>query len=710
MLKYVLKILLQFLFRINVVGEYKNQNGHTIIIANHQSFLDGLILAVMLPVSPVFVVNTQIAKRPLLRLIMSMGEYLAVDPSNPMAIKAIIKLVESGRPVVIFPEGRITTTGSLMKIYEGSAFVAVKTAATILPVIIHGGTFSALSRMHQDHPTRWFPRITLTYCQSMTLRVADHLSGHERRYRAGEEMRALMQRSLFESRPRSDLFEAFVASVSLFGKSRKIVEDTKQIEYTYSQLLMMSLGLGKLLSHHTVAHEAVGVLMPTAVPTLALIFGLSAMGRIPAMLNFTVGVEGLQSACDGALIKTIISSRAFIEQAKLESKLDALKNVRILYLEDLKPTMSLADKLWLMGYAIHFPRAATLQRDPSSAAVILFTSGSEGLPKGVVLSHDAILANIAQIRAIVDFSTSDKVLNALPIFHSFGLTAGTLLPILGGIPLFMYPSPLHYRVIPEIAYDRSCTVLFGTNTFLNNYAKNAHPYDFYTMRYVVAGAEKLSDTVRDLWFEKFGIRIFEGYGATETAPVIAVNTQMAFRSGTVGQLLPGIQHKLIPVPGIDSGGVLHVKGANVMSGYLRSSNPGVLEKPSSNAGDGWYDTGDIVSIDSDGYVRIEGRVKRFAKVAGEMISLESVEKLALLTSSSHVHAASSHPDESRGETIVLFTTDASLKRDVLQQTARENGYPEISVPRKIISLPTIPVLGTGKTDYVTLKSIANDLA
>lgn len=710
MLKSVLKALLKFLFRIKVVGEYQDQSGHTIIIANHQSFLDGLILGAMLPVSPVFVVNTQIAQRPLLRWIMSMGEYLVVDPSNPMAIKAIIKLVGSGRPVVIFPEGRITTTGSLMKIYEGSAFVAAKTAATILPVIIHGGTFSALSRMHQDHPSRWFPRITLTYCQPMTLKVADHLSGHERRYKAGEEMRALMQHSLFESRPRSDLFEAFVASVSLYGKSRKIVEDTKQIEYTYSQLLKMSLGLGKLLTHHTVPNEAVGVLMPTAVPTLALIFGLSAMGRIPAMLNFTAGIEGLQSAYDGALVKTIISSRAFVEQAKLESKLDALKNVRILYLEDLKPTMSLADKLWLMGYAIHFPRAVARQCDPASAAIILFTSGSEGLPKGVVLSHDAILANIAQIRAIVDFSTSDKVLNALPIFHSFGLTAGTLLPILGGIPLFMYPSPLHYRVIPEIAYDRSCTVLFGTNTFLNHYAKNAHPYDFYKMRYVVAGAEKLSDTVRDLWFEKFGIRLFEGYGATETAPVIAVNTQMAFRSGTVGQLLPGIQHALIPVLGIENGGVLHVKGANVMSGYLRSSNPGVLEKPSSQAGEGWYDTGDIVSIDSDGYVRIEGRVKRFAKVAGEMISLESVEKLALLTSPSHAHAASSHPDESRGETVVLFTTDASLKRDALQQTARENGYPEISVPRKIVPIDSVPVLGTGKTDYVTLKSMANNLS
>ena len=230
------------------------------------------------------------------------------------------------------------------------------------------------------------------------------------------------------------------------------------------------------------------------------------------------------------------------------------------------------------------------------------------------------------------------------------------------------------------------------------------------MRCVVAGAEKLSQSVSNLWFEKFGIRIFEGYGATETAPVIAVNTQMAFKSGTVGQLLPGIQHKLVPIAGIDQGGVLHVKGDNVMSGYLRCTIPGVLEKPSSDAGEGWYDTGDIVSIDSDGFVRIEGRVKRFAKIAGEMISLESVEKLAQLSSSTGAHAASSCPDENRGETIILFTTDAILKRDTLQQAARQHGYPEIAVPRKIVLIDVIPILGTGKIDYVTLKSMANDLA
>jgi acyl-CoA synthetase (AMP-forming)/AMP-acid ligase II len=300
---------------------------------------------------------------------------------------------------------------------------------------------------------------------------------------------------------------------------------------------------------------------------------------VPALLNYTAGLEAMQAASAGAEIRTIVTSRAFVEQAKLGDKLAGLQGIQLIYLEDVREKIGLGDKLWLMLYAIHFPRTCEIKTSPEAAAVVLFTSGSEGKPKGVVLPHRAILANIAQIRAVIDFSVYDKVLNALPIFHSFGLTAGALLPVLNGASLFLYPSPLHYRVIPELAYDRGCTVLFGTSTFLANYAKFANPYDFYRLRYVVAGAEKLSESVRSQWFEKFGLRIFEGYGATETAPVLAVNTPMAYKTGTVGNLLPGIEHRLVPVPGIANGGILHVRGPNVMAGYLKSDQPGVLQPP-----------------------------------------------------------------------------------------------------------------------------------
>jgi acyl-[acyl-carrier-protein]-phospholipid O-acyltransferase/long-chain-fatty-acid--[acyl-carrier-protein] ligase len=416
----------------------------------------------------------------------------------------------------------------------------------------------------------------------------------------------------------------------------------------------------------------------------------------------------MHDACVAASIKTVLASRSFVEQAKLEADVAGMRgergDVRVLYLEDLQPQLGLWDTIWIFG-AMLFPAGVERSRDPSRPAVVLFTSGSEGRPKGVVLSHHALLSNIAQIRAIIDFSADDKVLNALPIFHSFGLTGGALLPILTGMNLFLYPSPLHYRMIPEIAYDRNCSVMFGTNTFLANYAKFAHPYDFFRLRYVVAGAEKLSDSVRSLWFEKFGIRILEGYGATETAPVLAVNTPMAYRTGSVGQLLPSIEHRLYPVPGIERGGILHVRGPNLMSGYYHFATPGQLHPPSSAAGDGWYETGDVVEIDEDGFLSIVGRLKRFAKVAGEMVSLEVVEKVATLASPGQMHGASTQTDGTRGEAIVLFSTDAGLNRDRLAEAAKALGVPELAVPRKIVHLEALPLLGTGKVDYVSLKKL-----
>ncbi len=480
----------------------------------------------------------------------------------------------------------------------------------------------------------------------------------------------------------------------------------KQIEYRYQDLLKMTLMLARLVeraSPEVKAGDRIGLLLPNLAPTLGLVLGLSARNRVPAMLNYTAGTEGLQASCTAANLRVIVTSRAFVEQAKLADKLAGLSDVRLLYLEDVRESLTLVDKLWLMTYALWWPRRFEVPVSPEAPAVVLFTSGSEGKPKGVVLPHRALLANIAQIRSVMDFSADDKVLNALPIFHSFGLTAGALLPVLNGASLFLYPSPLHYRVIPELAYDRGCTVLVGTSTFLANYGKFAHPYDFYRLRYVIAGAEKLADTVRALWFEKFGLRIFEGYGATETAPVLSVNTPMAYRSGTVGQLLPGIEHRLVPVPGIERGGLLHVRGPNVMAGYLKFDQPGVLQPPVSTVGAGWYETGDIVELDDDGFIRIVGRVKRFAKVAGEMVSLEAVETLAAATSPDHAHATSSQPDAAKGEALVLFSTDPHLTRAALQTQARERGYPELAVPRKIVYLEALPLLGTGKIDYVTLK-------
>ncbi|MDR0233851.1 MAG: bifunctional acyl-ACP--phospholipid O-acyltransferase/long-chain-fatty-acid--ACP ligase [Zoogloeaceae bacterium] len=718
--RVLLRGLTRLLFRVQVRGtdealsvEYGQESGQyprLLVIANHESFLDGILLGLFLPIKkPVFVVHTEYAKRPLWRFGLDMlADYLPVDPGNPMAVKQVIRLLESGRPVVIFPEGRITLTGALMKVYDGPAFVAVKTGAALLPVRLDGLTRSYFSKM-THWPRKLFPQVTLTILPLTTLPVPDAPNAKTRRHKSGEAMRRLMQEMTLAQSSRRTLYGALCNEMKIHGRRHRVVEDIKQVEYTYHDLLKMTLALGRLAGRITEHGEKVGLLLPNMAPTVGLFLGLTAFGRIPAMLNYTAGVDGMQAACDAAQIRTLITSRAFVEQAKLADKLAALRGLtRIVYLEDLRQEMTLRDKLWLMGWALWFPRRAEVRADTNDAAVVLFTSGSEGKPKGVVLSHRAILANIAQIRAIIDVTHNDRILNVLPIFHSFGLTAGTLLPILSGASVFLYPSPLHYRVIPELAYDRACTVIFGTSTFLGNYARFAHPYDFYRMRYAVAGAEKLSPAVREQWFEKFGIRILEGYGATETAPVIAVNTPMAYRSGTVGQFLPGLEYRLQAVPGIERGGLLHVRGPNVMNGYLKADNPGVLQAPVSSEGPGWYETGDIVEVDGDGFVHIVGRVKRFAKVAGEMVSLEVVEKLALAASPDKPHAASSQPDASKGEALVLFTTDEELSRAALQKAAQQLGLSELVVPKKIVRIDQLPLLGTGKTDYVTLKRMAEE--
>ena len=708
MIASLLKIIAKLLFRVEIHGiENIPSENKLLIVANHESFLDGLLLGLFLPKKATFVIHTTVLKSWTFRQVLRLTPYLAIDPSSPLAIKKVIKLLESGKNVVIFPEGRITLTGSLMKVYDGPGFVAAKTGVKILPIHLDGAAESYFGRLSGKYPRKWLPKVTLTVLPTTQIVLNSTapnilVPAKMKRQMAGEAMRKVMQNMLFQSQKSRTLFGAFLDAMDTHGRKTKLVEDIHAKEETYGELLKKSLALGRLSTKMSVENEAIGVLMPNVTNTICLIFGLSAFSRLPAMLNYTAGTAGIQNACIAAKITTIISSKQFIAAAKLEDVIAKLQQIKIVYLEDLKTQMRVWDKLWLMGFAYWLPYHAVTKQDSEQAAVILFTSGSEGKPKGVVHSHRSILANVAQIRAVIDFNPTDKFMMVLPLFHAFGFTCGAIMPLITGTKLLVFPSPLQYKVIPEVIYDRGCTVLFGTSTFLGNYAKFAHPYDFYKLRYVVAGAEKLNEEVRKCYQEKFGIRILEGYGATECAPVLAVNTPMANLNGSVGPLVPGLEAKLELIPGIPNGGLLSVRGLNVMMGYYLFDNPGVLKVPE----DGWYNTGDIVEIDAAGFVHIKGRVKRFAKIAGEMVSLEMVETVANMASSAFGHAASTQMDAQRGENVVLFTTDANLKREDLVLAAKQLGVTDLSVARKIVLVEELPLLGTGKTDYVKLKNLA----
>ncbi len=492
----------------------------------------------------------------------------------------------------------------------------------------------------------------------------------------------------------------------MHGSRHLVLDDIDQQPLTYGGLITASLALGGALAKRTRSGERVGVLLPTSRAAVVTFFALQAKARVPAMLNFSTGPAAGRAACAAAEIRLVITARRFIERAKLEPLVAALaESATVIYLEDVRREIGMVARLsaLIRGRLIRPQGDAARADDP---AVVLFTSGSEGTPKGVVLSHRNLLANRHQLASVIDVNPKDIVLNALPVFHSFGLTGGLLLPLLAGVKTFLYPSPLHYRTVPELAYGINATILFGTDTFLAGYARVADNYDFYSVRYVFAGAERVKPETRRVWFEKFGIRILEGYGATETAPGIAVNTPMHFKAGTVGRILPGIEHRLEQVPGIETGGRLSVSGPNVMLGYLRAENPGVLEPPPG----GWYDTGDIVDIDAEGFVTIKGRVKRFAKIAGEMVPLGAVEELVAAAYPKSAHAVVALPDAKKGERLVLLTTHADIQRAALATAAREAGLPEIFLPRSIVRVPSIPVLGTGKTDYVQVMKLALDAA
>ena len=321
-----------------------------------------------------------------------------------------------------------------------------------------------------------------------------------------------------------------------------------------------------------------------------------------------------------------------------------------------------------------------------------------------MLSHANIVGNLKQLEACISFNARDIVLNFLPMFHSFGFTVGTILPITSGMRTFFYPTPLHFSVIPEIAYETHATIMFGTNTFFAAYAKKAHAYDFYNLRYVVAGAEKLQENTRQLWADKFGIRILEGYGATETSPITSVNTPIYHKVGTVGRFMPGMRYKLEPVQGINEGGQLHVSGPNIMLGYILDNNPGTLIPAESMYGKGWHDTGDIVHVDEEGFISIRGRSKRFAKIGGEMVSLVAVEQLAINAWPDAHHAVVSIPDTKKGEQIILITTQKQAT--IHDLVAASPGISNLSVPKKIIIVDAIPALMTGKVNYPEVIELA----
>jgi acyl-[acyl-carrier-protein]-phospholipid O-acyltransferase/long-chain-fatty-acid--[acyl-carrier-protein] ligase len=503
---------------------------------------------------------------------------------------------------------------------------------------------------------------------------------------------------------RMTIFSALLQAVRIHGKHKVALEDPERQPITFGRLVLGSLVLGRKLAELTQDRERVGILLPNVQGLAVTLFGLSAFGRVPALLNFTAGTRNLRAAAEVGRLKTVVTSRRFVDQAKLEDVVAALgEGRRIVYLEDVRKEITSLDKLrgaFGSFFAASVHAKAGVQ--PDDPAVVLFTSGTEGAPKGVVLSHANLVSNASQIftHAGGILGPSDIVMNPLPAFHSFGLTAALLMPLLNGMKVVLYPSPLHYKQVPKLMAETACTVLFATDTFLQGYARAADEGELASIRFVVAGAERIKDDTRRMWGGT-GAVILEGYGCTECSPVLACNTPPATREGSVGRMLPGIEARLEPVEGITEGGRLYVRGPNVMLGYLLAERPGEIAAPEH----GWHDTGDIVVIE-DGFICIRGRAKRFAKLGGEMVSLAAVETMIGALWSGFTHVVVSLPDARKGEQLVLVTDKPEADRKALQAGAKAQGFPELWTPRAILVVGAIPVLGSGKTDYVATRELA----
>ena len=676
----------------------------TVITPNHTSFMDGPVMHALLPSYASFAVDSGIAEawwvKPFLKLINAH----TMDPTKPFATRDLINIVKGGETLVIFPEGRLTVTSGLMKVYEGAGLIADKADAYVVPVRIEGLERTPFSFLRVTQLAKMrFPKVRVAIQPPRKLSLDPALTGRERRRAAGAALNDIMVESAVRN-ARIDwtLFEALATAKAERDVGAVMIEDPLRTRLTYKKLFAGAQVLGAKLEAFAPAGAAVGVLLPNTAGVVVTFYALQGIGRVPAMLNYTAGPVNVEAACKTAKVEVVLTSRAFIDKARLGDMIIRLEaaDIRVVYLEDVRGTISFADKLKGLMAGVT-PR---VKRDPNSPAVILFTSGSEGTPKGVVLSHRNILANVAQSLTTVPANAEDKVFNALPVFHSFGLTAGLVMPLTAGTPVYLYPSPLHYRIVPELIYQTNATIVFSTDTFLNGYARSAHPYDFRSVRLILAGAEAVKKGTRDIYMERFGQRILEGYGVTETSPVLAINTPVANKVGSVGRLSPLMDMRLDPVPGIEEGGRLFVRGPNVMLGYMKSDNPGVIEPPV----DGWHDTGDIVAVDRNGFISIKGRAKRFAKIGGEMISLAAVEALAAEVWPSLVPVVVAVPDARKGERLILVTTDNSAAREQLLRAAKAKGMSELSVPAELMVVDRIPLLGSGKPDFVSVAALVKE--
>ncbi len=778
-MKSFLRFLVWLLFRFRAFNEDALRTpGPVLLIPNHTSWFDWLFIGVCLDSDWKFVTSSTTAQKSWFhKFVMVNSRTFPIDNASPYAVKHMAEFLSKGGKLVLFAEGRLSRTGTLMKLFDGTGFLIHKTHAKVITAYVRGA--SRLPYSPNNGWKRCFPPVTTHFSDLLTPPKEEHLSTSQSRSLYTRWLRDQMVNQQFNAEmdfgPKT--VPAAIAQAASDEPGKVILEDATLTQLTYRKLFIGAKLMGERLAKECSstfqcrdatsecrATNRIGVLLPNVNATPVVLLALWQHGKVPAILNYSTGTATMLACTELAGLKHIVTSRAFIKRAKLESEPFEKAGIKLIYLEDVRETIAPFDKFTALVGTFFHSQPSTLNSQPTDTAVILFTSGSEGVPKGVELSHRNLLANVRQLLAKCDLLDGDRFFNAMPFFHSFGLTAGLVLPLVRGNYIFIYPSPLHYRVVPTVFYDRDCTVLFGTNTFLNGYGRKAHPYDFRSLRYLFAGAEKLQQATAELWSQKFGVRVFEGYGATECSPCVSATTPLEPKHSTAGRFLPGVEWRVEPVDGVGDApaapaapaaepaagqpantdappatgqpastdaapvapstvpalpptpealasrpiatGRLFVRGPNIMKGYLNADANAKFQELG-----GWYDTGDIVSVDTEGFVSIRGRMKRFAKISGEMVSLTAVEDALAGAFPQYglrcQTAVVTRPDADKGEALICCTNEPKLTAAEIRDAVKGKGLSNLCVPREIVVVKEIPKLGTGKVNHRELQAMVN---
>jgi acyl-[acyl-carrier-protein]-phospholipid O-acyltransferase/long-chain-fatty-acid--[acyl-carrier-protein] ligase len=674
-----------------------------VYVVTHQSRLDSALMLALLPGDTLHILDERAARAAWLEPWRELARTIAFNAEHVFVSRRLVRVLKrKGRIAVYMPE-TVEPEVRAFRLYRAVARIALQGDARVVPIFIDGARRLPFSLIDEaDAPRRLLPRLRIGAAEPLTVAELVSRAGAATPTASG----AVFDR-VAEVRSRVPyagltLFQAVQAASRRFGADRPIVEDVISGTLSYRQLLMAARIFAGRFARITAPGEPVGVLLPNSNGFALTLLALMSAGRVAAMVNYTAGPANVTSAVRTAPIRTIVSSRAFVEKAGLDDIVEAAKagGARLVWIEDLRDGISSFDRL----VAALFWRNSVGAQHAGAPALIMFTSGSEGTPKAVVLSHRNLIANAMQVESRLAIGPRDFVMNVLPVFHAFGLLGGLILPLLTGVRTLLYPSPLHYKQIPQTAAKRRPTILFATDTFLAAYANAADDGDFSSLRFAVAGAEPLRASTRRTWAERFDTQLLEGFGLTEAAPVVALNTATHNREGSVGRLLPGMRMRLEPVEGVAEGGRLWIAGPNVMMGYMSADRPGQLQ----GLPDEWHDTGDIVSVDREGFLTIRGRAKRFAKIAGEMVSLGAIEMLAHTAWPEDRHAVVAVPDKRRGERIVLVTTADNAEPAELRRHGKQAGIAELALPQDIVQVDEIPIHGTGKTDYAGTRRLALD--